>query len=304
MADIGDLIDRARRDWLYPPDQQPARMLLAAEINSAVTTLTYTDDLLAPDEEDLLGEGVILEIDSELIQVLRADTDSRTLTITRGYNDTTAATHTVNSTIYIAPPFTRLAIFNAICDEIEALWPDLYAVATDSLTTSSSYAEVDTDAMAVLRYIYPNTSSGSSFLNYIEGSVQLLRDFPGVTSEVIVQFPSDVPSGRAGYFTYKKRFSRPTAETTTLTTLGVEEAWGTLIIIGAVAQLLARTDISTESVEFITEALESEAFPVGTGGDIRDNLVRYQQFLLSRAKRQLRKQYPERVRMNLNVQGV
>ena len=53
---------------------------------------------------------------------------------------TTATSHTAGDLIKIAPPFPRKNVFDAVCDQIKNLFPTLFAVETQSITTNRIYA--------------------------------------------------------------------------------------------------------------------------------------------------------------------
>lgn len=99
-----------------------------------------------------IGKGIV-EIDDELIWLDTYDRISNTATIApygRGYQGTTAASHTANTKVTVAPTFPRATVKKAINDTIDAVFPNLFAVGTytfTSVATQSTYsipAEVET----------------------------------------------------------------------------------------------------------------------------------------------------------------
>jgi hypothetical protein len=52
-----------------------------------------------------LRVGQVFEIDSELFYIWAADTGTKTLTVERGYNGTTAAAHTAGAIVTSQPTF-------------------------------------------------------------------------------------------------------------------------------------------------------------------------------------------------------
>ena len=87
-----------------------------------------------------LAKGII-EIDDELLLVDSYDKTSNTLAIMpgfgRGYQHSTAATHTQYAPVILAPAFPRMSIKQAINDTIGSLYPKLWANATTTLTYNS-----------------------------------------------------------------------------------------------------------------------------------------------------------------------
>ena len=94
MAAVSTLVDRIYRDFLNKPDDLSAFSRLdGAMTDTTGTTLTYESGLFSSEEENLLGNGALVEVDQELMLVTAANTSTRTLTVSRGYAGTTAATH-------------------------------------------------------------------------------------------------------------------------------------------------------------------------------------------------------------------
>ena len=85
-----------------------------------------------------IGKGVI-EIDDELLWVDSYDRTAGTVTIApygRGFNGTTATTHTAGAKVTIAPTFPRSQIRIAIQDTLAAIYPTLYAFGQLELTAN------------------------------------------------------------------------------------------------------------------------------------------------------------------------
>lgn len=83
-----------------------------------------------------IGKGVI-EIGDELLWIDSYDRNSNTATIApfgRGYNGTTAAAHSMNSKVTVAPTFPRIAVKRAINEAIQATYPRLFALGNYEFT--------------------------------------------------------------------------------------------------------------------------------------------------------------------------
>ena len=101
MAAVSTLVDRIYRDFLNKPDDLSAFSRLDGAMSDTTgTTLTYESGLFSSEEENLLGNGALVEVDQELMLVTAANTSTRTLTVSRGYAGTTAATHADETNIY------------------------------------------------------------------------------------------------------------------------------------------------------------------------------------------------------------
>ena len=113
MAAVSTLIDRIYRDFLNKPDDLSAFSRLDGAISSTTSTsVVYEAGLFSSEEENLLGSGALIEIGQELMLVTAANTSTRTLTVSRGYAGTTAATHADEANIFINPTFPRKSVCN------------------------------------------------------------------------------------------------------------------------------------------------------------------------------------------------
>ena len=67
MAAVSTLVDRIYRDFLNKPDDLSAFSRLDGAINNSVTSLTYESGLFSSEEENLLGNGALVEVDHEIM---------------------------------------------------------------------------------------------------------------------------------------------------------------------------------------------------------------------------------------------
>ena len=121
-------------------------------ISSAVSTTTSSSAsplVLSLGSTESLGKGIV-EIDEELLWVDSYDRVANTATVApygRGYLGTTAATHTADAKVTIAPTFPRFNIKRAINDTVRSLGASIFAMKT---TTFTFNAAVSTYAFANL----------------------------------------------------------------------------------------------------------------------------------------------------------
>jgi len=292
MATLGDLIDRLFREWLTPPHEQPARAVMndAGGISAADVTITIDPALLSTEEEGLLGEGAIVEIERELIRVnsyaspvITTDAEGR------GYQGTTAATHADNLDVIITPTYSRQLAFDALSDAIVGLYPDLWRVDNLTFTSQSTPLTVPTDLKQVLHFRYELDQT------WVTASVDLLDNFPHSATDVAIQTSWEVPNGCSSILTYKAGFARPTAETTVLdasvttnpASVGIQSEWFPIVMTRALANVALARDLDAATVEFVSESLENQGFPVGSGERLQRALDRYALLLIDRAKRNL-----------------
>ena len=281
-SDIRGLVDRTFREYLEPMDSLESYTYLTTGIGTTETTISYDGDLLSIEEEDALDAGAIIEIGTELMYSKGLNAAGNTITVSRGARGTTAQTHSANDLIKLSPAFPRINVFNAVKDQIENLYPTLYAIEEQTIAAATGYVALtggdDNRIVAPLKAVsqYTNLSSGS------ETSVQ----FSGVNNGVNV------------HCTFKKKFGDITDEDTTISSIGLETEYEPIIMAGVAAQILAGRDIPSATAEYITESMSLTTFPVNSATSIRNSLLQYQQVLINQARKDLRARFPEPVTLN------
>ena len=298
MAAVSTLIDRIYRDFLNKPDDLSAFSRLDGGINNSVTSLTYESGLFSSEEENLLGNGALVEIGQELMLVTAANTSTRTLTVSRGYAGTTAATQADKTNIFINPTFPRKSVYDAVSDNISRLYPSLYNVTTTNVTSNSTYQEVPASTVEVLTSYVQNATGDQ----YTSAGIQLLRDFPPSSTNTAVQF-FNTSNGKTVHLVVKRKFVRPTDETSDIESVCLVAAeYEQIVMVGAVADIIGATDIDASTQEFITEKLAADSYPVGSGERLRNALLRLRSLLIDEARGNLRSLYPAPVSiMNLSL---
>tara|TARA_R100001079_G_scaffold110114_1_gene84597 strand:+ start:272 stop:1282 length:1011 start_codon:yes stop_codon:yes gene_type:complete len=330
---IRNLIDRTFREYLEPADELTSYTSVASTLSSAATTLSFDADLLTQEEEDVMDAGTILEIDQELLYCTGLDTTNNVVTVVRGVRGTTADSHDVGAIVKIAPSFTRLAVFEAVKDQINNLFPTLFAVETKELSSSTGYTLIGShDAPGDGNYLVSILSAISQYTDFASGSDSTGVSFLPVTCSLVelpnpftftdadgvsrtityttgpnvvhaVQF-SGIAQGQTAFVTFKKKFIEPTAESNTLVSIGLEPEYEPIIMAGVAAQLMAGKDIPSATTQYITEQMAVSGYPVGSSNSIRNSLLQYQQLLINQARKYLRAKYPESVSVDGLVYGI
>ena len=298
MAAVSTLIDRIYRDFLNKPDDLSAFSRLDGAISSTTSTsVVYEAGLFSSEEENLLGSGALIEIGQELMLVTAANTSTRTLTVSRGYAGTTAATHADETNIFINPTFPRKSVYDAVSDNISRLYPTLYNVTTTNVTSNSTYQEVPASTVEVLTSYVQNATGNQ----YTSAGIELLRDFPPSSTNTAVQF-FNTSNGKTVHLVVKRKFVRPTDESSDIESVCLVAAeYEQIVMVGAVADIIGATDIDASTQEFITEKLAAESYPVGSGERLRNALLRLRSLLIDEARGNLRSLYPAPVSiMNIN----
>jgi hypothetical protein len=113
---------------------------LAAAIGTTDTTFT-----IVPAVANALRPGAILSVDLEIMYIT-AVSGTGNISVVRGYNGSTAATHTINTLCYIQPIYTKFDIGVALNDELARLSsPDngLFRVGMQTITYNPVYMGYD-----------------------------------------------------------------------------------------------------------------------------------------------------------------
>ena len=334
-TNIQGLVDRVYREYLEPMDDLTSYTTLneGSELSASDTVITFNGDLLTQEEEDAMDAGTIIECETELMRCVSLDTVNNQVTVVRGVRGTTAAIHADGSVVKIAPPFPRKVVFDAVVDQINNLFPTLFAVETQSITTGTGYTLIGSyDSPGTHNYLVSILSAISQYTDFSAGSDTTGVNFSPVTCSLVelpnpftytdsdgvsrtitystgpstvhaIQF-AGIASGHTAHVTFKKKFIEPTAETDTLATVGLEQEYEPIIMAGVAAQMMAGRDIPTATADYISDQLSTSNFPVGSSNSVRNSLLQYQQLLINQARKYLRAKYPEAVSVDGMVFGI
>ena len=334
-VNIGNIVDRVYREYLEPMDDLTSYTVLneGSELSASDTVITFNGDLLTQEEEDAMDAGTIIECERELMRCVSLDTVNNQVTVVRGVRGTTASTHADGSVVKIAPPFPRKVVFDAVVDQINNLFPTLFAVETQSITTGTGYTLIGSyDAPGTHNYLVSILSAISQYTDFSAGSDTTGVNFSPVTCSLVelpnpftytdsdgvsrtityttgpstvhaIQF-AGIASGHTAHVTFKKKFIEPTEETDTIATVGLEDEYVPIIMAGVAAQMMAGRDIPTATADYITDQMSVNNFPVGSSNSVRNSLLQYQQLLINQARKYLRAKYPEAVSVDGMVFGI
>ena len=324
---IGDLVDRTFREYLEPMDDIVSYTTLTGAIDSSATSIAYNGDLLSVEEEDALDAGAIIEIGQELMICTDLNAVANTITVTRGARGTTAASHSIGDLIKIAPPFPRKVVFDAVKDQINNLFPTLFAVDTQSVTSATGYVLLgDYSTPGTHNYIVSVIKAISQYTDFTAGSDTTGVVFNGVSCQLVelpnpftytddsgtertitystgpsvvnaLQF-TNISAGHECFVTFKKKFIEPTSESDTLATIGLENEYEPVIMAGVAAQMMSGRDIPTATADYISDQMGVQNFPVGSATSIRNSLLQYRNLLIEQARKYLRSKYPEAISVN------
>lgn len=140
MTTFAQLVSQVRQGLMGFSLSQESMSVLMADMSAGATTFQADGETIAA-----LSRGMV-EIDDELILVQKWDQASGTVTVMggaagRGFEGTTAASHTTGALIRSAPAFPRKRIKEAINEAVLGLYPHLVVFGTTEITYNAAQVE-------------------------------------------------------------------------------------------------------------------------------------------------------------------
>ena len=289
MTTAATVIDRTLRQLLSGTVE--ARNKLATTINSSATSVTTTYAL------ESLRAGQVFEIDSEMFYIWEADSASKTLTVQRGYNGTTAASHTSGTMITASPRFPRAQVLEAINDELMDLsspMNGLFQVKTLDYTYNG------TDRMINLTGVTSMIDLLGVSVRYLNDDypvarkVKLVRDLPtdDFASGFAIKFDQNVYPGRLR-IVYKAAYSGVTSESTDInSTCGVQESITDIVTIGTQIRLMAPREVKRNFTESQGDTRRAEEVGAGAVTASISNLKQLRKDRITAEAARLARAYP------------
>lgn len=216
-------------------------------ISSAVSTTTQTSLSLGSTES--IGKGII-EIDDELLWIDTFDRVANTATVApygRGYLGTTAATHTANSKVTIAPTFPRFSVKRAINDTIRALGSSIFAAKTTTFTFVGAQNTYDFDGLEIQNILdmsYQSIGATKEWIPIRRWRFDSVADATtwGATAQTVSIYDY-VTSGRTVKVIYATDPDEFTADNQVFTTqTGLPASCKDVVVLGASYRLLTYLD--------------------------------------------------------------
>jgi hypothetical protein len=247
-----------------------------------------------------IGKGIV-EIDDELIWLDSYDRVSNTAVAApygRGYQGSTAATHSTNAKVTISPTFPKVSVKKAINDTIKASYPQLYGVdrTTFSLTATQSTYALPTAAETVLAVSWDTPGPTGEWIpvkNWRQDSQANTTAYP--TGQTIGIYDRITP-GRTVQVVYTKE---PTALSNNAdvfeTVTGLPSSTKDVIVYGASYRLASFIDPGRLTFTSAEADQADTKLQYGSGSNAaRFMLALYQQRLNEEASK-LRDKYPVRI---------
>ncbi len=178
--------------------------------DSSTTTTTATTIVVA--DTTLYSPGRIVEWQTGAVgfeqMYVRSITNATDMVVIRGYNGTTAETHTSGDAIIIEPSFTGRTIQQAITAILNDSWPEAWVPGTISLAYSATTKWYDLNAltMGIVGVVQKKNSTVTDYGKFRDPyqgdgrSYVVQRNLPSaiVTSTNGIWFPNGVYDSRTG----------------------------------------------------------------------------------------------------------
>ena len=289
MSTAGGLITKASRQLLSGTVEE--RNKLATTVTSADTSIVLSYDLGG------FREGSVIEIESELMYVWESATATKTLTVERGYDGTTAAAHTAGALATVNPRFPRQQMLDALnsdVDDLSSTVNGLFRVVAQDISYNGSDRQLNiTSATGIidlldvrLRYLaddYP-----------VIRNVRLQRNLPTAdfASGFAIVFDQPVMSGTLRVVT-KREFTRASTEASDLQTVCfVPQSCEDILEMGVILRMMNGREIKRNFIESQGDTRRSDEVPPGSTRDSLTNIQRLRRERIVAEAARLKQQYP------------
>ena len=289
MATLSTVIDRTVRQLLSGTVEE--RNKLAASLSATGTTVTMQYDLKG------IREGAVIQVDAELMYVWETSVGTKTATVERAWNGTTAVAHTSGSIIVVDPKFPRNQIVEAInaeLDDLSSPMNGLFQIKTMDIDYNGSWTMLN---IPTTDKIIDLVSVSSRYLptEYQQiRRVRLIRDLPNddFNSGYALKFDEDVSTSRI-HIVYKTPFTNITTETQNIQNVaGLPASCEDILIIGAQIRLINPREIKRNFTESQGDTRRSEEVTAGAVAGSTTNLMRMRRDRITAEAAKLQRQYP------------
>jgi len=289
MSSVGTVVDRTLRQLMSGVVEERNKTTLS--INASTTTVTFQYDLSG------IRPGGVIQIDSELMYVWEISAGSKSVTVERGWNGTTAAAHIASSVATVDPKFPRAQILeamNAELDDLASPMNGLFQIKTLELNYNG------TDLMVNLPTTDRIIDLISVSLRYISTDYikvrrcRLIRDLPNddFNTGYAIRFDEQVRAGRM-VIVYKSPFSNITTETQNIQNVaGLPTSCEDILILGSQIRLVGPREIKRNFTESQGDTRRADEVGSGAVGNSITNLLRMRRDRITSEASKLMRQYP------------
>ena len=289
MSTAGAIITRASRQLLSGTVEE--RNKLATTVTSADTSIVLSYDL------DGFREGSVIEIESELMYVWESVTATKTLTVQRAYDGTTAAAHTAGVLATVNPRFPRQQMLDALnsdIDDLSSTVNGLFRVVAQSISYNGADRQINlTSASGIIDLLDVRLRYLATDFPIIR-NVRLQRNLPTTdfASGIAIVFDAPVMAGTLRVVT-KREFTRASTEASDIQSVCfVPESCEDILEMGVLLRMMNGREIKRNFIESQGDTRRSDEVPAGSTRDSLTNIQRLRRERIVAEAARLKQQYP------------
>ncbi len=292
MSTFGQLADRVEAVLHGYTENTEASTWLVSPATSTATTVSVYD-------ASVIGRGYV-QIDDEIVFVNSTDNVANTLIIApwgRAQRGTTAAAHSSNAKVTMAPLFPRQEIKNAINNTIDAMYPMVYAVGTydfDYVAAQYSY-QIPADVQNVLSVTYSIVGPTKEWFPARGWQLDRTADSDAFATTKSLSIYSGIIPGQTIHVVYSKRPVLLTADNQEYETVtGFPSYSEDVVVYGAAFRMVSFLDPSRLGPQSAAADILDGVRPNGSGQNASRFLYNIYQQRLNEVANNQRRQYPIR----------
>jgi hypothetical protein len=290
VTTYADLINEVHLNLLgYVIDQEAITPITGCDADD--TSITVAD-------ATQISTGLI-EVDEELMWCTEVDPDANIVTVIRSMYGTGAVSHSTGALMRNEPRFPRQTIANAIQATLRSVYPDVFRIASTTITsvTAITTYEIPAEVEQIYQVTYDQLSPSGHWSPIRRWDLDMDADtgeYP--TGKTLTVF-DPVLSGRSirvSYFAVPDTFASLASE---ISSTGLEESARDLLVYGACSKMLGYLEPARLSDESAEAGLLGTQAP---GAALAPARYFYQLHLQARQEeaRRLQNRYPTRPHWN------
>jgi hypothetical protein len=283
------VIDRTLRQLLSGTVEP--RNKLATGIDASTTSVVVTYNL------EGLRTGQVCEIGAELMYIWATDATTKTLTVERGFNGTTAASHSANAIITVSPRFPRAQVLESLNDELADLsspMNGLFQIKTVDIDYNGSDIMIDLDGVTSIIDLVQVSVRYMTDDYPVARKVRLVRDVPtdDFPSGLALRFDQGVFPGRLR-IVYKAPYTAASSESSDLGSVcGVQDSVLDIVNLGTQIRLMSPREIKRNFTESQGDTRRAEEVATGAVAGSITNLLRLRRDRIQAEAARLARAYP------------
>lgn len=296
---VSTTISRIRRQ--LQSSQRGGVNVLATTINAVTPTVVLTNTFGAE-----IGVGSQVCIGLETMLVTAVNTGTKTLTVIRGWWDSTAAAATAGDVVWINPRFPPQDVYDALIDELNAWGPDIYRVVAQTFTVTDGQQTIELPAAWSATYGLVNAvrkwDAQSAYLDTVptawpRADIRFTRsttDWAGATtSGLLLRLVDNVYAGKVN-LTAALPLSTATISMTAdlVADVGLQESMLDVLALGVKHRLLNDSENARTARMAQDEPRRAEETPVGASVQAQASKLAYYRMRFQQEANKLRALYP------------